>query len=162
MTNRISIAAFVVALTSSVASAAGGSIKEPPLCPTGHAVDINATVHFSTARSRLGADDRATLDRAMNQIPELDTGYGMGSTTMVVGMTTTGHTDSRGSHRYNDGLGTRRAASVERYLVKKGVPKGTIELISHGERQPVASNSTRSGRAANRRAELTIHTLRAN
>jgi outer membrane protein OmpA-like peptidoglycan-associated protein/tetratricopeptide (TPR) repeat protein len=43
------------------------------------------------------------------------------------------HTDSRGSFAYNMGLSGRRAASVKRYLVSKGVPGSRIITKGLGE-----------------------------
>lgn len=65
-----------------------------------------------------------------------------------------GHTDSAGSDAYNLKLGERRAQAVKTYLVRQGIDESRIETESVGEAKPVASNSTASGRAQNRRAEI--------
>jgi peptidoglycan-associated lipoprotein len=44
-----------------------------------------------------------------------------------------GHTDPRGSDRYNDELGRSRAESVREYLVFHGVGPDTVEFLSMGE-----------------------------
>jgi OOP family OmpA-OmpF porin len=73
-----------------------------------------------------------------------------------------GHTDSIGSETYNQRLSERRAESVRRYLVDKGVDASRLETHGYGESQPVASNTTSEGkdnpegRAMNRRAELKV------
>lgn len=67
-----------------------------------------------------------------------------------------GHTDSRGSDAYNLKLSERRAASVEQYLISKGVPAQNIASEGFGEDNPIASNDTDSGRAQNRRVEMQI------
>ncbi|MFQ5508495.1 MAG: OmpA family protein [Leptospirillia bacterium] len=71
-----------------------------------------------------------------------------------------GHTDDEGSDAYNLKLSHKRAASVVRYLVKKGVPQQMLEPRGYGERKPVSSNNTESGRANNRRVELRIMTMK--
>lgn len=72
-------------------------------------------------------------------------------------MTITGHTDSVGSDAYNQKLSERRAQSVADYLVGAGVPQSNIVAVQGaGESQPVADNSTDSGRAQNRRVEVLI------
>jgi OOP family OmpA-OmpF porin len=65
-----------------------------------------------------------------------------------------GHTDSTGPDAYNQGLSERRAGSVVKYLVSKGVDAGRLTAVGHGESMPVADNATRDGRAQNRRVEL--------
>jgi len=67
-----------------------------------------------------------------------------------------GHTDSTGAADYNFNLSDRRARSVANYLVTQGVDQGRILTQGMGPDQPVESNNTESGRAANRRVELQI------
>lgn len=65
-----------------------------------------------------------------------------------------GHTDSIGTHEYNMKLSHRRAASVRKYLVEKeGIDASRITLSGFSFDEPVASNSTKKGRALNRRVE---------
>ena len=68
----------------------------------------------------------------------------------------TGHTDSRGRERFNQELSEARANAVRDYMVQAGVPSDAIDTEGAGETQPIASNRTRRGRAANRRIEFTI------
>jgi outer membrane protein OmpA-like peptidoglycan-associated protein len=67
-----------------------------------------------------------------------------------------GHTDSRGSDYANLVLSNRRAESVKRYLVKKGIHINRIKTVGHGESKPIASNNTEEGRKLNRRTEIYI------
>lgn len=67
-----------------------------------------------------------------------------------------GHTDSTGSDAYNQTLSERRALSVADYLSGHGVQSARIATRGYGETQPVASNDTDEGRAANRRVEIKI------
>jgi outer membrane protein OmpA-like peptidoglycan-associated protein len=67
-----------------------------------------------------------------------------------------GHTDSSGSDQYNQSLSERRAQSVANYLGSHGVKQQRLITIGAGEAHPVASNDSETGRAANRRVELTI------
>jgi len=67
-----------------------------------------------------------------------------------------GHTDSTGSNAYNQQLSERRAESVARYLLSKGVIEARIESVGFGEDHPIADNSTDAGRALNRRVELSL------
>lgn len=67
-----------------------------------------------------------------------------------------GHTDSTGSDTYNQQLSEQRANAVAQYLISRGVTPARIQAYGMGERQPIASNATESGRQANRRVELVI------
>ncbi len=73
-----------------------------------------------------------------------------------------GHTDSTGSDTYNQGLSERRAASVASYLESRGVQAARIGTRGFGESQPIASNDTEDGRAANRRVEIKIVPITQN
>lgn len=65
-----------------------------------------------------------------------------------------GHTDSTGSRSVNLRLSRDRARSVRAFLVAAGVPAGQLTTAGYGPDQPIASNATAEGRAANRRVEL--------
>ena len=65
-----------------------------------------------------------------------------------------GHTDAFGSDDYNRELGRKRAEAVRDYLVGKGLAAEKIQVVSHGESQPAATNDTEEGRALNRRTEV--------
>ena len=67
-----------------------------------------------------------------------------------------GHTDSVGSDEANQALSVQRANSVSNYLVGKGLIRERFEVVGMGERYPVASNDTDSGRAMNRRVEIRV------
>ncbi|MGB5334162.1 MAG: OmpA family protein [Woeseiaceae bacterium] len=67
-----------------------------------------------------------------------------------------GHTDSDGSAAYNEGLSQRRAITVRDYLVNQGVSGANLTFRGYGESAPIADNSTRDGKARNRRVELRI------
>lgn len=67
-----------------------------------------------------------------------------------------GHTDNVGGEEYNLKLGEKRAEAVRRYLSTKGVPLHRMSVISYGESEPVSDNSSREGRAQNRRVVLVV------
>ena len=72
-----------------------------------------------------------------------------------------GHTDSIGSDAANQTLSERRANAVAGYLMGQGVQRERLEIVGMGERYPVASNDTDSGRALNRRVEIRLLPLRS-
>lgn len=72
-----------------------------------------------------------------------------------------GHTDSKGTQAYNQGLSERRAQVAYDYLVGEGVnAEQLIGPVGYGEDRPVAANTHEDGsdnpegRAQNRRTEL--------
>ncbi|MDH7516133.1 MAG: OmpA family protein [Bacteroidota bacterium] len=67
-----------------------------------------------------------------------------------------GHTDSDASEEYNMDLSLRRAKSVKRYLVSKGIDEKRLTVRGFGESCPIASNATEFGKARNRRIEFFI------
>lgn len=67
-----------------------------------------------------------------------------------------GYTDSVGSQSYNLSLSDRRAGAVSTALVRAGVDPSRIVSQGYGKEYPIADNSSNSGRAQNRRVEVTI------
>ncbi len=67
-----------------------------------------------------------------------------------------GHTDSDGSAAYNENLSARRAQTVHDYLANRGVAVNRMTVRGYGESEPIADNSTREGKAQNRRVVLRI------
>ena len=67
-----------------------------------------------------------------------------------------GYTDSKGSASYNQNLSERRANAVKMALVRAGVDPSRIVTQGYGKEYPVADNNSNSGRAQNRRVEVTI------
>jgi outer membrane protein OmpA-like peptidoglycan-associated protein len=65
-----------------------------------------------------------------------------------------GHTDSTGTDTINNPLSVNRAASARDYLVGRGVDSRRIQIDGRGSREPIADNSSESGRARNRRIEI--------
>lgn len=73
-----------------------------------------------------------------------------------------GHTDSDGSDDYNFGLSQRRATSVATFVSNSGIDSRRFVIRGYGESQPIASNATAAGKAANRRVEIQLAPLRAS
>lgn len=67
-----------------------------------------------------------------------------------------GHTDNVGARSYNYTLSERRARSVAGYLQGRGVVPQRMLVTGRGPDQPVASNSTASGRQKNRRVTIQL------
>lgn len=68
-----------------------------------------------------------------------------------------GHADERGTDEYNLELGRLRAESVKQYYIIFGVLVENIEIISYGEKKPVAFGSDEGSWSQNRRVEIFIN-----
>ena len=132
------------------------------ICPTGEvpapgaAVDANGCplkgdvvlegVNFQTNSAELTGNSKPVLDnvaKGLREHPRL---------TVEV----QGHTDSTGAADYNLALSERRAEAVRAYLVSDGVPSSQLSAKGYGVTQPIASNKTAGGRAANRRVVMHV------
>jgi peptidoglycan-associated lipoprotein len=67
-----------------------------------------------------------------------------------------GHTDATGPKPLNERLGEERAEAVRLFMNQQGVPLNRMATISYGPDAPVAPNTTREGRAQNRRVVLIV------
>ncbi len=67
-----------------------------------------------------------------------------------------GHTDSTGSREHNQRLSERRAMSVRDFLAQQGIAAQRAVAVGYGFDRPVADNSTREGRARNRRVDIVV------
>lgn len=109
-------------------------------------VTFESGILFATNSSTLNTASRASLDKfatSLQNNPDTD-------------VKIYGHTDSTGSDAINNPLSQRRAESVYNYLVSKGISGNRMASQGFGSTQPVADNSTVSGRAENRRVEVFI------
>ena len=105
------------------------------------------TVHFDT-----GGDDLKFKDQEQAIIDEVCLAM---STNHSLRIRITGHTDNTGNADQNLKVwGKKRAEALKAYMVSRGVNADQIECESKGQLEPVADNSTRDGRAQNRRANI--------
>ena len=110
-------------------------------------LSLNDSVQFDTGLDTIKPGSFAVL----NQVAKLINEHAELKAILVEG-----HTDNVGGAAYNKELSGRRADSVRRYLVGKGVANGRLRSAGYGYDRPVASNETALGRARNRRVEFTI------
>lgn len=71
-------------------------------------------------------------------------------------VTIEGHTDSTGSATYNKSLSEKRAKYVKKHLIDGGINASRLSTKSFGETSPMATNTTKEGRAANRRVVIKV------
>jgi peptidoglycan-associated lipoprotein len=107
---------------------------------------IAAKVYFDFDKDEIRDDQKVTLDAKV----------GILNANTAVRLRIAGHTDNRGSDEYNLALGQRRAASVQRYLVSRGLNASRFETVSFGEERPVAQGENEDAWSKNRRAEFEI------
>jgi outer membrane protein OmpA-like peptidoglycan-associated protein len=67
-----------------------------------------------------------------------------------------GHTDDKWDDEYNMALSKQRAATVTAFLESQGVDAAKIVTTGVGETMPIASNTSKAGRAANRRVQVLV------
>ena len=67
-----------------------------------------------------------------------------------------GHTDDVGNADKNMVLSKKRAESVKRFLISKGVDETKLTIKFFGETAPIADNKTSEGRQKNRRVEMKV------
>jgi outer membrane protein OmpA-like peptidoglycan-associated protein len=65
-----------------------------------------------------------------------------------------GHTDNKGAPAYNLKLSDRRAASVRKYLVGKGISSDRLVSRGYGLTRPLVPNDSEQNRALNRRVQF--------
>ena len=118
----------------------------PPAVPT--PIDkLTIHVNFDYDKSQIRKTDVGELQKALAFVKKYP-GY-----TISV----EGHTDSRGSDKYNQALSERRAGAVKKYLLDNGATDGDkIKAVGFGESKPIADNKSEKGMFENRRVEILI------
>ena len=115
-------------------------------------VTYAADTFFDFNKSVIKPEAKAKLDDLVNKIKAINL-------EVIIAV---GHTDAVGSDDYNQKLSMRRSNAVKAYLISKGVDKTRIYTEGKGEKQPVADNGTKEGRAKNRRVEIEVVGARKN
>jgi outer membrane protein OmpA-like peptidoglycan-associated protein len=107
---------------------------------------VPSDVSFATGSAQLTPSLDSVLDRfaqTLNANPK--------TTVRIIG-----HTDSTGSDAINEPLSVNRAASVRNHLSDQGVAANRMAIDGRSSREPVASNTSESGRAQNRRVDIFV------
>jgi OmpA-OmpF porin, OOP family len=123
-----------------------------PQPPAATKVTYAADAFFDTNKSIIKPEGKAKLDDLVGKIKGINL-------EVIIAV---GHTDSDASDAYNQALSVRRAEAVKAYLTSKGVEKNRVYTEGKGEKQPVADNKTKEGKAKNRRVEIEVVGTRAN
>ncbi len=118
----------------------------PPPAPVSEKVTYAADAFFDVAKWALKPEAKAKLDDLVSKTQAINL-------EVIIAV---GHTDSDGSDAYNQKLSEHRAESVKQYLVSKGMEANRVYTEGKGEKQPVADNKTKEGKAKNRRVEIEV------
>lgn len=120
--------------------------------PRGLTIEINASVLFAPADAALSGESAAAL-AAVADILKDD----------YHAIQVEGHTDNvviaGGAYPTNWELSSARAASVVRLFARQGVAPSRLTVIGRADNDPVSTNMTAEGRAANRRVRLVIPSI---
>ena len=103
-------------------------------------------IYFDLNKDTIKPKSMPVLDRAVDVLKEFPS----------INIEISGHTDSTGTREYNLDLSERRAGSVKRYMVEKGIDESRITNRGAGPDEPIDTNKSAAGRAKNRRIEFTI------
>jgi peptidoglycan-associated lipoprotein len=104
--------------------------------------------NFTFGKAALPAEAKARIDEVARQLKATPNG---------AYIEVEGYTDNTGAKEYNEKLGLDRAESVKRYLYEEHqIPLHRISVISYGSQKPVAPNTTKAGRAQNRRVVIKV------
>ncbi len=103
-------------------------------------------IFFDFDKSDLKPASKASLTRLISFLNQ----------NSAVSIMIVGHTDNIGNESYNKDLSYRRAESVKRYLVQKGISDERLYISGKGSMAPLTSNDTPENRALNRRITVGI------
>jgi len=126
----------------------GGNAHVKPGSTQDFAVNVGNTVQFEEDSSDLTAMAQSILDKQVRWLKS----YGSYRVTIE------GHADERGTREYNLALGARRAISVRRYLISRGVRSSRLRTTSYGKERPAADCDAESCWRQNRRAVTALGT----
>jgi OmpA-OmpF porin, OOP family len=130
----------------------GSTSQEPLGCPTKPAlvvvtdceVKITQQIHFEYNKDKIRPESFPVLDAVVEVLQK----------NPDIKIEVQGHTDNKGSAKYNKDLSNRRAASVRKYLVSHGVPADRLTSMGYGFDRPLVDNTTEQNRALNRRVQF--------
>jgi len=114
----------------------------------GASIDLN-TIRFEIGSSELEDGYQADLVRLVNWL----------ESNSSASVEIIGHTDNVGSNASNLSLSVDRAESVKSFLEASHIPSDRLVASGKGSTDPVESNDSKLGRAANRRVEIKIISL---
>ena len=112
----------------------------------GIVIEFNSKILFGFDQSGLTTDARTNLNKLLAILQKYP------DTNIEV----QGHTDSKGTTRYNQKLSEDRASAVSYYLSGKEITASRLTINGFGETMPKYTNTTEEGQTQNRRVEFLI------
>jgi outer membrane protein OmpA-like peptidoglycan-associated protein len=112
----------------------------------GIVIEFKDKILFAFDRSDLSNAATANLDKLSNILKKYP------DTNIEI----IGHTDDKGTNKYNQNLSERRATSVSNYLKSIGIGSNRLTTKGMGETDPKVANDSEENRAENRRVEFVI------
>ena len=106
----------------------------------------NVKIYFDYDKAHLRSDAKPVLEdavAALNKSPD--------SSILI-----SGNCDIRGTEKYNDKLGRKRAEAVQKYMIEQGIPEERIKIVSRGKLDAVAPVSDLMGMAKDRNAQFMV------
>jgi outer membrane protein OmpA-like peptidoglycan-associated protein len=105
-------------------------------------------VRFPFGEAQVSSDAASALDGLISKVKS----YGK-----ALYIEVEGHTDNVGDEQFNLMLSEDRALAVRNYLNQNGgIPLHAMNTIAFGEEKPIADNSSKDGRAQNRRVVIRV------
>lgn len=153
--NQIGVGGQQFAAVNGLANPYGAQITSAALAPNqfasgpsqvGLRADVGDRVFFTTDSSNLDQRGAVVIDQLgawMRQYPSIR-------------LRIEGHADERGTRDYNIALGDSRATAIRNRLLQLGIAADRVTTVSYGKERPVASGSTPTAWAQNRRAVFVV------
>jgi outer membrane protein OmpA-like peptidoglycan-associated protein len=109
-------------------------------------IKFDSGILFDVGKADLKTDAQTNLKNLVISLQK-----NMETNIMIIG-----HTDNTGTQVQNIDLSVHRAAAVKDFLVSGGIEGRRLTIDGKAETEPIAGNTTASGRAQNRRVEIVI------
>lgn len=111
-------------------------------------IEIKKQIKFAVASAKIvGTESQKILSEVAQALKD---------TASIKKVRIEGHTDSDGSDESNLKLSQNRADSVKSALIRLGIDPARLDAVGYGETKPIAPNTTKAGKAENRRTEFNI------
>jgi outer membrane protein OmpA-like peptidoglycan-associated protein len=133
----------VTAYTSDAAevdSRFGRAVAARPARPTSY------TLYFVEGSEELTAESAQVVDTVLTAVTRRP----------VPDIVVVGHADGQGNDELNDALSLRRAESIRRELLRRGVAAENVQAIGRGKRVPAVPGSEGRAEPRNRRVEIVV------
>ncbi len=123
--------------------------KTPPIKSTANDSKKQKEITFGFGSDQISVS--SNLQKYVNELKAFLAKYPDKSVTII------GHTCNLGDEQFNLKLGQNRAEAAKKLLTESGIYSSKLVVKSKGEYVPAYDNTTREGRARNRRVEIDIH-----